>query len=822
LFGKRKEKAYQELEEYRSLMEVPSEFEEGFTLKAFLGVLFVAFIMIPGNMYLKLMIGGNIGAAAEWVTIILFAEIAKRSFTTLKKQEIWVLYYVAGALIAADTGAFEGLMWNQYLVQSPAAKQFGITKLIPHWVAPQPDSPAIINRTFFHRDWVPAILLLVAGMLISRISWFTMGYTLFRLTSDVERLPFPFAPIQAQGAMALAETTTGQETWRWRWFSTGAMIGLAFGAIYVGLPAVTGAVLTEPLQLIPIPWIDLTHVTGNFIPATPIGFTAHLGPIFWGLVAPFWAIVGGFLGVTAHTIVTPLLYKAGYLTHWRQGMGVIETFFVNSVDFWMSFGIGVTLAIAVIGFYQVFSTLARRKGKISLQSTKPPKGRGDFPIWVALGLYTLSTFAIIGIAKILLPDFSRFAWFFLFFGFVYTPIQSFINATLWATVGQTVSIPYVREATIILSGYRGVDIWFVPIPIANYGVTVQKFRVTELTGTKFTSLIKAEAFMVPITLLTSFMYWSYIWKLAPIPSASYPYAQLFWRLRAYQQCLWITGTFRAELKVQGDTVTWQPANLTDRSWWYWRVRAVDMDRLADALIREGKLSQDRRELFVTGKLDRKAAEWALELDGVMGPWSEVRALFTDFEDKGEVPERAKVLPKLKEEVEVLPDLRVELVGPEDGAIVRTAIPELKIRRSGSPEGHRIQYYFEIDLDPTFTSPWKQTSTDEPWLFQAIKPKIIGVGFAIALGSYIVLSLLGLPILLIFGYVRSLTTIPHWMATEIVGALLARYYFWKKYGRQQWRLYAAVLAVGFACGMALTGMAAIAIALIQKSVSVLIF
>ncbi|SVB59081.1 uncharacterized protein METZ01_LOCUS211935, partial [marine metagenome] len=32
----------------------------------------------------------------------------------------------------------------------------------------------------------------------------------------------------------------------------------------------------------------------------------------------------------------------------------------------------------------------------------------------------------------------------------------------------------------------------------------------------------------------------------------------------------------------------------------------------------------------------------------------------------------------------------------------------------------------------------------------------------------------------------------------------------------------VLAVGFACGMALMGMASISIALIQKSVSVLIF
>jgi len=35
--------------------------------------------------------------------------------------------------------------------------------------------------------------------------------------------------------------------------------------------------------------------------------------------------------------------------------------------------------------------------------------------------------------------------------------------------------------------------------------------------------------------------------------------------------------------------------------------------------------------------------------------------------------------------------------------------------------------------------------------------------------------LGLPILLIFGYVRSLTNIPHLLITEIIGALIARYY-----------------------------------------------
>jgi hypothetical protein len=77
-------------------------------------------------------------------------------------------------------------------------------------------------------------------------------------------------------------------------------------------------------------------------------------------------------------------------------------------------------------------------------------------------------------------------------------------------------------------------------------------------------------------------------------------------------------------------------------------------------------------------------------------------------------------------------------------------------------------------------------------------------------------------LLVFGYVRSLTQIPHVMITEIIGAFLARFYFWKKYGRQQWRLYAAVLSVGFAVGMALVGMVSVALAMIQKSVSVLIF
>ncbi|MAN23694.1 MAG: hypothetical protein CME10_05445 [Gemmatimonadetes bacterium] len=805
MLGRKDRNPNQEIEEYRDLMQVPNEFEDGFTIKAILGVLFVAFIMVPGNMYLSLMIGGSLGAAAEWVTIILFAEITKRSFTTLKRQEVYLLFYVAASLISAETGAFEGLLYNQYLVQSPAAKQFGITKLIPTWVAPPPDSEAIIERTFIHSDWLMPIVLLIAGMLISRVSWFTMSYALFRLNSDYERLPFPFAPVNAQGATALAETTEGTETWRWRVFSAGAMIGLVFGAIYVALPAISGALLTEPIQLIPIPFVDFTQVTGNFIPATPLGFTAHLGPIFAGLVVPFWGVIGTFIGVCVAAVANPILYtytppwrEEPYLLLWRQGMGTIDTFFVNNVDFWMSFGIGTTIAIALIGVYQVVqgvrrSRMASEQGG-ERRSFEVPKGRGDFPIWIALALYGVATTALIGIAAWLLPGFSQFIWFFLFFGFVFTPFQSFVNARLVGLVGQTVEIPFVREATIILSGYRGVDIWFIPFPIGNYGAQTQKFREIELTGTKFTSIMRAEIFMVPIILFTSFLYGSYIWKLAPIPSASYPYAQLIWRLRAYQQCLFITGTMKSELNVAQEKADWTPANLIEDEWWYWRVRLVDTAWIDS----DGKY-------------------------GKVGPWSETSVFYTYFE-QGEPDAAADRF--LREAGNPMDELQGGLpalvpIAPVMDQVVRSPRPTLFVKAEDSlPSGWH--YYFEVDTDPLFTSSWIQRSTDEPWLFRALKPEVIAIGAGFGVVSFFLLSVLGLPVLLIFGFVRSLTVLPHFIVTEIIGALLARYYFWNKYGKKEWRQYAPILAVGFACGMALMGMAAVGIALIQKSVSVLIF
>jgi len=501
--------------------------------------------MMPGSMYLQLVIGSGIGPAARWVTIILFAEVAKRSYTELKQQEIFLLYYMAGAAMATP---FQGLLWNQYLVQSDAARMLGLTEYIPTWIAPQPESESLVERTFFHRDWLIPILLLVGTQLIQRIDHFGLGYTLYRVTSDVEKLPFPMAPVGALGTMALAESTEDKKkSWKWRVFSIGGIIGLVFGAIYVLLPTVSGLVLMEPIRLIPIPWVELTPHTERALPAVATGIQLDLTVLFVGMVLPFWAVIGGFVGVMITFVANPVLYRHGILQRWHEGMETVDTVFANNFDFYMSFGIGLGLAIAAIGIWSVLRSFKRsdtgQRGSIrDLLRTR--LDRGDINIWISIGIYVFSTLSYVGLCIWLVPNFP---WiFFLAYGFVYTPLVSYITARMEGIAGQFVSLPLVREASFIAGarffGYQGIEIWYAPIPIHNYGEATVQFRQIELTGTSLRGIIKAELVVFPVVMIASLLFSQFIWRLAPIPSANYPYAQELWHLQALNSLLMQTST----------------------------------------------------------------------------------------------------------------------------------------------------------------------------------------------------------------------------------------------------------------------------------------
>ncbi|HJP29703.1 MAG TPA: peptide transporter [Candidatus Latescibacteria bacterium] len=658
-------------DEYQ-IVSPDAPFEPGFNIKTLLAALFVGFLMLPGAIYLGLVTGQSMAGGAEWVTLILFIEIAKRSFVHLRTQEIIILYWVAGGLVVmggklgtgADLfgGPFGVLIWDQYLIQSPQAD--GLAQYIPSWVVPERGSEALLDRTFLHADWLAPVLILVVAVTLQRINALSLGYVLFRITSDIERLPFPMAYVQAGGATALAETSSKKEGWRWQVFSTGTFIGATWGLVYVGVPTLSGVFLTETVSILPIPFIDFTVPVKSVLPAAVLGVGTDLVHLFIGLVLPLWIVVGAFASsMLVNLVANPLLYAEGILHTWSPGMSAIPTMVANSFDFWLSFSIGGAIAVAVVGFWtagramMAASRAARDQPAVEARSRN--EGRGDMPIWLALGIWGLSTTGFVAMVAYLVPQFP--IWITLFFGFVWTPIYSYIGARMIGLTGspQGVTFPYLREASFYMSGYQGASIWFAPVPIFQWGYEVQAFRQLEITKTSFGSLVKMTAITLVVMFVCSFLFWSWIWNLGDIPSSAYPYVQKFWPFHATMQSFWAKST-----------------------------------------------------------LPGAAATGVVE--------------------------------------------------------------------------------------------------------QIIRWDYIGIGLASSGLLYAALVVAHAPVAIFYGFVAGLGQWPHFVILNFIGALLGHFHMRPRFGAERWRAYAPILLAGYSCGVGLVGMTAIAIALISKSVSQVIY
>jgi len=675
--------AYQEdkeLNAFRNLVEPPSTFEDGFNVKTIIGALFVGLLVTPGSIYIMLVAGEGVGPAARWVTIFLFSEVARRSLKELRQQEVFVLYYMTSHVLVTHGMIMMSPLWRVFMAKSEAFQAMGITDWLPNWVVPV-DALQAGGRDMFTMDWVPALALMALTMAISKVDHFGLGYFLYRITSDVERLPFPMAPIAASGILAMAETKDRSLQWRPACFSIGGVLGLLFGLVYMGIPAVTGVFLREPIFIIPIPWIELTPATQDYLPATAVNLVPNLAMLIMGMVLPFWAIIGGFLGLIFTFLLNPILYDGGILRSWfgidyhggvlhtwRPGMLTVETLFSNQLDFYLSFGLGITFFIAFLGILQAVWPLIRGRAKPKKERTTAPgleedertgwerlvqgkPGRGDISAWLALVIYICTTISYIAICVFLVPGFP---WpLFLVYGFLYTPLISYASAKVEGLAGQHINIPMVREATFILSGYKGVAIWYAPIPIHNYTVVVKDFRVIELTGTRLSSIIKTDLVSLPIIVTSLIVFSGFIWAQADLNSDQYPYVQRVWDLQAKNQALVVSSTL---------------------------------------------------------------------------------------------------------------------------------------------EGRRSPF------------------------FEALKGDYLAWGFLGAAGLYGVLSLFGLPVLLVFGVVRGLgQTNPGGLLPELIGALVGRYYFQRKYG-EMWRKYTPAMFAGFSCGVGLVGMMAVAFRLIATAAS----
>lgn len=548
LFRRRVKTQDAELEEFRRLLEVPATFDEGLTLASFLGTLFVALVMVPGALYMELVAGAGIGGAAQWVTVLLFVEVAKRANAKLNRAQLFILFYMAGMVMS--TNVWNTPLFTQFLVRSDAAVSTGVANDIPHWVAP-PNLDSL-PRTFLAKAWLPFIGLMLFREIMGRLSSAILGYGLFRVTSDVEDLPFPMAPVGAQGIVAIADQVDGSArtsgaSVRWRMFCVGCGVGMVFGLVYMALPTITGAFFSHPLQIFQIPFADFTPYTQKFLPAVATGYSFDLGNVILGMTLPFWSMVGSFVGLMFTFVMNPILYLAGRMPTWNEGDTTVVTLFANNVDFYFSFQIGISLAIAVFGIWIAFRTM--RKGRENAGARRRAEevkahaaARGHIPDALVLATYAFACTAYILMCGWLIDWHRGVMVVLLFFAFLYTPLISYVTARLEGLAGQVIEIPFITEISFILSGYTGAKIWFLPIPKANYGVQVVSYKQAELLGCKFGSVWKAQLLLFPIIILSSLFFSSFIWSLAEIPSAVYPYTEKIWDLTAKNTCLVYSAT----------------------------------------------------------------------------------------------------------------------------------------------------------------------------------------------------------------------------------------------------------------------------------------
>jgi hypothetical protein len=378
------------------------------------------------------------------------------------------------------------------------------------------------------------------------------------------------------------------------------------------------------------------------------------------MVMPFWSVVGAFAGLLLTVVLNPVLYRAGVLTGWQQGDGTVATLFKNTVDFYFSLGIGLSLAVAAIGIWALVQSVRRARAQklANAEVYQIPPERGDIPNWIVIAMYLVSCSIYIAVSGYLIDWHRGVMTVLLVYALVYTPLVSFVTARLEGLCGQALSIPLAREAGMILSGYQGLKIWFLPIPMANYGEETLFYRQAELTGTRFWSIWKADLILIPFILVCSIFFANFIWSMGPVPSSAYPYAEKIWELQAMNQSLVYSSTM------------------------------------------------------------------------------------------------------------------------------------------GQSEFSRFS--------------------------QAIKPEVIGAGFALGTVGYAALSAGGLPVLLVYGFVKGVgQTLPHSLILTFLGACLGRYYFRPRFG-DRWLAIIPVVTAGFSCGMGLISMLCIGVQFLTSAVTTMLY
>lgn len=525
------------------------EWKSGFTFRGALSIIYAALVLMPVTIWSGLAVG-PIGGIT-WAAVILFFWLASAYGKPLTRQELFVMFAAVGtAAYAAGPISFSGLIYNSWFAGSPIAKLFGIEEFLPAWYVPS--NPLIrqqIVRTFLLPDWVPAVAFSIIFWVMNVVIGLSLGTFLYQLFVVDEKLPFPMARVDAE---VVTELET-RHPMRMRVLIIGALFGFFYSFLAYGTPLLSESILGYRISIIPFPWADLTGAVEDVLPGAMLGVDTSPLSYMMGFILPFNVVVSMFVGsIIASLIGNPLVvqYYPELIPEWVNfpvGMALPDIMLWSGVYVWYSVGIGLAFAVFVA------QLVGGRKGLVRTVKAllKPPetRTRGILSFWMILAIYLSLTFMwFLIVSQVMIPGFPILPLAFL--TMAWPIIFGIVSTRAYAETGFYLNIPYFNENILMASMYSanipvhsrlGIYPWFTPLGVDNGGGWCGTFYVCDRIRLTFKSYIKAVILLAtPLAIVFSLLYSEMLWRISPVPSTMFPYAQIFWPLNAAQSSLWYT------------------------------------------------------------------------------------------------------------------------------------------------------------------------------------------------------------------------------------------------------------------------------------------
>jgi hypothetical protein len=532
-----------------------SKVKPGLTWKSVLALVFAAATILPVNLYLQLVSGATIASAATYITLVVLTELGAMLGSPITKQEAFIMFMLTS--IVAGSPVYINFVYRSYFVTSPITWTFRdpctgkpLPEVVPSFWAPPYNSPAHALRSLLHPDFILPQLIshLQFGVLFIVME---IALTMFvsSLYLEAEPLPFPLAEVNYSLIETLAERTEE----RMGIFIVSMIVGAFYSFIAYGIPTIMMGLFNVSMQLIPIPWIDLTMGywgVEKFLPGACFGISTDILTFATGFILPLRVLAYIMVGSVATWVFGNWLalttfkpYFPEWVSEWKSGMSLSLVWQRSLLRVWIGPQIGFVIGLSILSFvwsYKAIGKAVKSIVKISFARGSPSAMRWSLPMFIGAALCSLIFF------HMLVPDFP------LYIAALTIPLSFLLAVVVTRVRGETTVYaypPYLWWILIYASGYPKVDAFFFQPVIGGSSTPLwtEALKVARLTDTRETDFFKGFILAWVLYCVFSLIFVQFFWLMAPIPSYVYPWTVISWPIQAITESMWHTRQITARV-----------------------------------------------------------------------------------------------------------------------------------------------------------------------------------------------------------------------------------------------------------------------------------